>query len=116
MLRGCVRRAPLGVNVRLHMNGRRLGVWIIAITAVSSVVGIGLFVGSVHSGGAALWLAGFIVPPLLLEVTGQLNIEQFSLWVLAIVVLQLLLIASLVYGLAWIKRDRKAEQIDRGAI
>jgi ABC-type Na+ efflux pump permease subunit len=98
------------------MNGRRLGVWIIAITAVSSVVGIGLFVGSVHSGGAALWLAGFIAPPLLLEVTGQLNIEQFSLWVLAIVVLQLLLIASLVYGLAWIKRDRKAEQIDRGAI
>lgn len=63
-----------------------------------------------------LWLAGFIVPPLFLELTGQLKIEQFSLWLVTMVMLQLLLVGSLVYGLAWIVRDRKPQQIDRGAI
>jgi len=63
-----------------------------------------------------LWLAGVVVPPLFLELTGRLRIEQFFLWLSAIVVLQFILVASLVYGLAWVIRDRKAEQIDQGAI
>lgn len=52
------------------------------------LVGVLLYVSSIHSGGTSLYLSAVFVPPLYLDIIGKFPIDNFGLWVIAIACLQ----------------------------
>ncbi len=82
---------------------RRLGWWILAIWLTLTVIGLAIYVGSIHSGGTSLYVAAALVPPLYLDIKGFLRIDNFAVWLLVVAGLQLVFCGVVVSAIAAVR-------------
>jgi hypothetical protein len=76
---------------------------VFVITFATFVPGALLFFGSLHGGGAGLWLAAILVPPLFLDIYGLLKIGSPWQLIIVVFVLQVAFVALVVIIFLWLK-------------
>lgn len=87
----------------MTLSTRSFYIWTFFVWFVLTAIGLTIYLGSIHSGGISLYIAAVLVPPLFLDITGVLRIDNFALWLLAVSALQLILCGVLVGALFGIK-------------
>jgi hypothetical protein len=62
--------------------------WAVYLEIPTLLVGLALFLGSLHSGGISIYLSGVFVPPLFLYIYGVFQTGSFLMWLVEVIVMQ----------------------------